>query len=289
MNDGSILIPTFVLCPSGAVKGLIDLLKSGLEDINSKLDTLQNNFTNRIEVIQSTLGISHGEQSIYTCGGEGGWRRIAHLNMTKPGSNCPPGWNMTGYSKSTCGRASGELYTCDSVTFRAAREGEYNRVCGRIKAYQYGSTDAFEIYNNGLITTIEGAYVAGVSVTHGCRGARQHIWTFAAGLSEGNPNWGASCPCDANHPINVPNFVGGDYFCESGVNGRWSWGTFRDDPLWDGKNCLPSSKCCSQNNPPYFVKNLPVSSTDDIEVRICLWEKSNVENIAVELLELYVK
>lgn len=266
-----------------------DAIKSGLENINSKLDTLENNLTHRIEIIQSSLGILHGEQLSYTCGGERGWRRIAYLNMTKPGSTCPSGWNMTGYSKRTCGRASSGLCTCDSVTFRAAHKGEYSRVCGRIKAYQYGSTDAFEIFNTGLVTTIEGSYVAGVSMTHGCHGARQHIWTFAAGLSEGNPKWGASCPCDADHPVSVPHFVGNDYFCESGVNGVWSWGTLRDDPLWDGRNCLANSRCCSQNNPPYFIKNLPTSTTDDIEVRICLWENSNTENIAVELVELYVQ
>ena len=32
---------------------------------------------------------------------------------------------------------------------------------------------------------IDSYYVEGVSLTHGGAGRRQHIWTFAAGLSEG--------------------------------------------------------------------------------------------------------
>ena len=40
-------------------------------------------------------------------------------------------------------------------------------MCGRIKGYQLWSTDAFEAYHNGDVTTIDGAYVSGVSLTHG--------------------------------------------------------------------------------------------------------------------------
>ena len=58
----------------------------------------------------------------------------------------------------------------------------YSRVCGRIRGYQFGSTSAF---CHGLSQDIDGYYVGGISLTH--RGGvrrRQHIWTFAAGLTE---------------------------------------------------------------------------------------------------------
>ena len=43
-------------------------------------------------------------------------------------------------------------------------------------------TDTFEVYAGGDVTTIDGAYVSGVSLTHG---SPQHrTWTFAAGYSE---------------------------------------------------------------------------------------------------------
>ena len=44
----------------------------------------------------------------------------------------------------------------------------------------------------------------------------------------------------------------------------------------------------SQRNPPYFVKQFQNSTTDDIEARICL-DEPWYENIAVELVELYVQ
>ena len=63
------------------------------------------------------------------------------------------------------------------------------------------------------MTTIDGAYACGVSVTHGT--PRKHIWTFVAGITEGNPGSTNVCPCDATSTIRIPPFVGNDYFCES--------------------------------------------------------------------------
>ena len=226
----------------------------------------------------------------YSCGGTGGWRRVVYLDMTDPSTTCPSGWQLTGYSKRTCGRASDGYRTCDSVTFPVSG-GEYSRVCGGIKAYQWGGTDAFHSYHNGYVTTIDGAYVSGISTTHST--PRQHIWTFAAGRSEANPTWSSVCPCDASRTIRVPPFVGNDYFCESGLYDRWDnsrhWTLHSKDTLWDGENCLSSSTCCSLHNPPYFVKQLPTPTTDDIEARICLYNRLQYDNIAVELVELYVQ
>ena len=216
---------------------------------------------------------------------------MVYLDMTDSSTTCPSGWQLTGYSKRTCGRVSAGSFTCDSTTFPVSG-GEYTRVCGRIKAYQWGRTVAFYSYHVGFRTTIDGAYVDGVSVTHGS--PQQHIWTFAAGRSEGNPTGTYVCPCDASRDIRVPPFVGEDYFCESGVNEAWGFSrhsrTFRStDTLWDGEDCLPSSTCCSQRNPPYFIKQLPTPTTDDIEARMCLHWPSIYVNIAVELVELYVQ
>ena len=225
------------------------------------------------------------------CGGTRGWRRVVYLDMTKPNTTCPSGWKLTGYSKRSCGRATDGANTRDSATF-PVRGGEYSRVCGRIRAYQYASTDGIVRFPSTLDSIIDNAYIDGVSVTHGT--PRNHIWTFVTGLSEGNPTSTLNCPCDASIDIRVPSFVGQDYFCESGVNRPWAVDstdyTFHcNDTLWDGEDCLPSSRCCSQHDPPYFVKQLPTSTTDDIEARICLDEVTFNEDIAVELVELYVQ
>ena len=218
---------------------------------------------------------------IHTCGGTGGWRRVVHLNFTDPNTPCPSGWELTSHSNRTCGRVSTGQLTCDSVTFPVSG-GDYTRVCGRIIGYQDGNPDAFWFYHHRVRTTIDGVYVCGVSLTHGS--PRQHIWTFAAGYRENYFTYTGSCPCDATINITIPPFVGGDYFCESG----WNSGPFRTfDPLWDGDGCTASSTCCSFNNPPYFTKQLPSPTIDDIEARIC--NDIGNEDIPIELIELYVQ
>ena len=219
---------------------------------------------------------------LFTCGGIG-WRRVVYLDMTDPNTNCPSGWQLTSYSKRTCGKVSSGGTTCDSVTFPVSG-GDYNRVCGRIIAYQNSHIDAFEAYDDGTVTTIDGAYVSGVSLTHGS--PRQHIWTFAAGSYEQDYNDDDACPCDATINITIPPFVGGDYFCESGAISAAS-GFHPDDPLWDGQSCIATSTCCSFNTPPYFTKQLPSPTTDDIEARLC-WLDSGDES-PIEFIELYVQ
>ena len=223
---------------------------------------------------------------IHTCGGTGGWRRVVNLDMTDNCNECPEGWSMTDYSKRTCGRASEGDRSCDSVTYPVCG-GEYSQVCGRIKAYQWGWTAAFYGPRN-----IDLAYFSGVAVMHGS--PRQHIWTFAAGAAE---NWNNLntffCPCDKNynyHYTSVPSFVGEDYFCESGITYPQSRYTFHsNDTLWDGKDCHSSSTCCSLHDPPFFTKTLSTPTTDDLELRMCLYDSIRHMNIAVELIELYVK
>ena len=151
----------------------------------------------------------------YTCNGTPGWRCVAFINMTDTSYNCPTGLNLTSYSKRTCGKSHTTIGGCSSTTFSVGSL-PYSRVCGRIRGYQFGVTGAFVI---SFIQGINSNYVGGVSLTHGGAGNRQHIWTFAAGLSEVTSMWPShGCPCDTAPPSVVPTFVGNDYFCESGSN-----------------------------------------------------------------------
>ena len=226
---------------------------------------------------------------IHTCNGTPGWRRVAFINMTDTSYNCPTGLNLTSYSKRTCGRSHITYGGCSSTTFSVGGL-QYSRVCGRIRGYQFGATFAFQSTQR-----IDGYYVTGVSLTHGGAGSRQHIWTFAAGLTEGSTNYlTAKCPCDI-HNINnynhVPAFVGDDFFCESGFHSPWSWQfiLYPDDVLWDGQDCTSTSSCCQFNNPPWFTKNLTNATTDDIELRICTNNSPREDDVPLELIELYVQ
>ena len=272
-------------------------IQTNISDVQC-MDTqqsLHDNLTHQLETIKDCIE----SPPVYSCGGTGGWRRVVYLDMTDPHTTCPSGWNMTGYSKKTCGRNSTGQCTCDSATFPVSG-GEYSRVCGRIKAYQWGGTIAFESYHHRYVTTIDGAYSCGVSVTHGT--PRNHIWTFVAGISEGNPIWSGVCPCDVYHTtstIHIPPFVGNDYFCESGVNEPWhsmSHGTM-DHATYSilmthygmERTVSPAAHVAHNIILHILPSRLPTPTTDDIEARVCLSWTLQLANLAVELVELYVQ
>jgi hypothetical protein len=227
-----------------------------------------------------------------SCGGPG-WRRAAYLNMSDPTQTCPPAWELITTPRRSCARPSdGGGGTCYSALF-PTQGIQYSQVCGRIIGYQVGQPQAFVLENNNQPQTIDGPYVDGVSLTYGS--PRQHIWTFANALDEYPSHYVSTCPCtkfNEQYTINIPSFVGNDYFCETGVppGQRYTNAFFyADDPLWDGQGCGPTSTCCTFNNPPWFCKKLPQSTNADLEVRLCSSRFVSTENTPIELIEIYVK
>ena len=224
----------------------------------------------------------------HCCGSTGGWMRSAYLNMTDPTHHCPTGFRLTSHSKRSCERITRP--GCTGLTFAVLNQSvKYSKMCGKVIGYQYGSPDAFVryYYNRGL--TLDMNYVDGVSITHGH--PRRHIWTFAAVLDEQYSS-ASTCPCtktDTTYLGVVPPFVGSDYFCDTGSRNYYQYTFYPDDPLWDGRGCGPTSSCCSFNSPPWFCKELPQPTTDDIEVRVCTDQTTNDEDITIEAIELYVQ
>ena len=157
--------------------------------------------------------------------------------------------------------------------------------------YQYGDTDAFYTFQG-----IETNYISGVSLTHGAEDLRQHIWTFAAGITQNSENHHttSTCPCDAENQVITPQaFIGDDYMCESSPTSGPHAGDhifYGDHPLWDGEGCKATSTCCVFNTPPWFTRDLPGPTTDDIEMRLCVSvSATNGEDIPLKLIELYIK
>ena len=109
-----------------------------LADLTTKMETIDSKMETLDARIQ-TSGVYTILEARYTCGGTGGWRRVVYLDMTDTTTTCPSGWQFTGYSKRTCGRATDGRTTCNSAICPICG-GTYTRVCGRIKAYQYGHT-----------------------------------------------------------------------------------------------------------------------------------------------------
>ena len=230
------------------------------------------------------------------CGGSG-WTRVAYLNMTDPGSVCPTSWTLHTSPVRGCSRSSTTTtFSCASAIF-SARGQRYSKVCGRILGYQKGTTEAFYNSVSASYTSIESAYVDGVSVTHGPIGSRQHIWTFTTALYKDDPNYNPlwNCPCtNTRHswPYQLPSFIQNNYFCDTGNPGPgWSSGStyYSDDPLWDGAGCGESSTCCQFNNPPWFYSSLPQATTDDVEARLCHGENTSNEDTIVYFIEINVQ
>ena len=71
----------------------------------------------------------------------------------------------------------------------------------------------------------------------------------------------------------------------------WEAVLYSDDPLWDGQDCGgDEGTCCDPPNLPWFCKELPETTTDDLEVRLCAVQHSGIdEDIPIELLELYIQ
>ena len=221
------------------------------------------------------------------CSGDstGGWARIAYLNTTDTSQQCPSAWTLITTPRRMCGRST-DAASCDSAIF-PSNGIQYSNICGRVIGYQDQSPDAFIAAST---TSIDSNYLDGVSVTHGVPGSRQHIWSFVAAVSSHESHRDAICPCHTS--FGIPPYVGQDYFCETGNDNDavWSGTFFADDPLWDGQDCGTSNACeCTLNNPPWFCKQLPQATTDDIEVRICGDESRSNEDTPVELIELYVR
>ena len=232
-----------------------------------------------------------GMESIYcemnttNCGNiTGGWMRAAFLDMTEPGSSCPPELRYENQSSIRMCRTSRSAGGCTSVHYPTYGI-PYKNVCGRALGYQYGSAEAFYWYNGQ--NNPNSNYGDGMLVTRGT--ARHHIWTFAAGESKTTNSTRFNCPC-AKHPGPAPpSFVGENLFCESGVSGDWMYSQwFLNDPLWDSKGCPSGSTCCEQGG-PWFKTSVHEEVSDDIEVRICMVGRgSALDDFGVEQLQIYI-
>ena len=214
------------------------------------------------------------------CGSDEGWMRVAYLNMSDPNEECPEGFRL--YEENgvrACGRPSTSYGSCISTTY-PSKGISYSQVCGKVIGYQFGSPDGTN--NND----INGAYIDGISLTHGS--PRSHIWSFIAAAQE-NVMYDF-CPCGTVNRESPSSFVGDDYFCESGAPSPWQHKLYTGDPLWDGEKCGNlETQCCGLPGIPWFHKMLEYTTTDYIEMRVCCDQNTYDEDVSFSSVELYIK
>ena len=90
----------------------------------------------------------------------------------------------------------------------------------------------------------------------------------------------------------MQSFVGTNYFCESGnhANG-WTYTLYTSDPLWDGQGCgSQETLCCAVPGLPWFHRDYgSASSSDNLELRLCANESTNIDDIPIGFYEIYIK
>ena len=218
------------------------------------------------------------------CGGQGGWMRVAHVNMSQSGASCPQGLTQKNMSGLTlCGQSA---TGCQGTLFSALGLS-YSRVCGQLRGYQSGTPDAFHPYRNTL--QLNQGYVDGASITYDTA-VSKHIWTYATGISLHDTVSASLCPCNYGSTAPVPPYVGSDYYCETGYNMKgFKLDFFPNDTLWDGQQCVGvEAPCCTHPNMPWFTKILGETTTEDIQLRLCNDQGIGDEETLLQLISLYV-
>ena len=81
-----------------------------------------------------------------SCGGvTGGWVRVGYLDMTDNSHQCPSGFTEHNDSNTRTCRRTDTSAGCGSVVMVQDVPCQYSRVCGRVRASQVGTTNAFII------------------------------------------------------------------------------------------------------------------------------------------------
>ena len=224
------------------------------------------------------------------CSSDVGWRRVSILNMSDPNTNCPSGWQLRqAQGTRACGK------TTNGFGFNARKfdidQVPYQKVCGKIIGYVYGSPDSFNRWGSQQWRTVQNVYFDGIDVVRGTFDEStatidySHIWSNSASFYD----YSNFCPCSTISNRPVPTFIGNNYYCEGGtISGGWSPTLKTDDPLWDGMMCRgQESPCCS--GAPQFCRNLNAVSFEDLYMRLMSDGNFNDEDVPVHYYELYVQ
>ena len=221
-----------------------------------------------------------------------GVMRVVNIDMTDPGGTCPsPLISYPVNGKRLCVGTKPGHQTCSSVTFPTFNY-RYTHVCGRAVGFSYYHPCAFfsTEFGQSWSQGFDGAYVSGLSITHGAPGInRTHIWTYAGGFQESSSHV-CNCPCAKSPGRSPPSYVSDNYYCESATQyppprpRHW----YTNNTLWDNQDCYPGSNCCNNPRAPWFTRDLNITTQDDVEIRWCSGQGLAYDKVGTEVVEIYV-
>ena len=271
---------------------LLKRVESNTQDIKKILDFLESLNSTQPATPSSCTNIASGTgyYKLYTpsglknvmchmdtlCGIDGPWTRVGYLNMSSTSQTCPLGFRV--YNESGIRGCNRPLNGTIPSVFFDTFGMSYSRVCGRVSAYRWRSTDSFD--TNVQKESLDDAYVDGVSITRGY--PRQHVWSFASGWKK------SSCPCHTSAArYRQSSFVGQNYFCEV-VSGGSAKGLY-PELMWDGVGCSAGTCCHGSSTMPWFKNELSVSSTDVLELRAICDSNTADEDIVIASYAIYIQ
>ncbi|MBK9643986.1 MAG: hypothetical protein IPO67_02335 [Deltaproteobacteria bacterium] len=197
----------------------------------------------------------------------GGFTVLTDLNFSVDA--CPGEWLLDG-SKPYCRRDS-EVASAASASFPSFGVS-WTELHTTLTAYQYASMNAF-YYAEGR--GLDDLYVDGLSITRGAEGSREHLYTFAIGMTtKGSSDY--DCPAQGGNP--PPDYVGEAYACGS-ANTTYGWiYAWYSSPVFSALSTLSAASA---------------ASTDDVELRLMADEESgthnNSEDIGLSSLKVMVR
>ncbi len=211
----------------------------------------------------------------------GGWERVVAFIGGDP---CPGEWQAVDGPTEGCGRGQavgGQRVVNFAIPY------PYSAVMGRAHAWAFGAPDAFDDLQ--YFPMLDPDYTADGMDLHTTT-PRTHLHTFAAAISD-NVNWPEKqCPCAGGTP--PPASIGNRWSCEGAAASYrpadpqpLTWDA--DDLLWDGAGAQEA--CPTGDDAEWFMRTLGDPTTSNIEARIIQTEGSGDEELAVILLELYIR
>ena len=220
--------------------------------------------------------------------------RIANVDMRNNHSQCPPGlvYNVT-EGRRLCHKLS-LAPGCSSSMFSTLGV-EYSRVCGKVIGYQYLFTDQMDLVHPELDLDCTKPMSMELASSHMAH--QDNMSGLLLQLMMKHLILDIMQSVLVAHVLirlsplleSTLSFVGNDYYYENGSRMRSEDRYYFDDPLWDGEGCEGENNECCDRGGPWFCKQLPQPTQDDIEMRVCLNSFFQDEDVVLEQIEFYIQ